>query len=496
MPARPAFRNTMPRYGSLSRRLSVAFHTIMILMVVPAAVSLVMMIGFSQLYYGFLSRAQRINDLTAIVVDQLPGELFNIVAGRGTFEEGPQREMMRTVNGTLDSLIGEGGASGPELTVARRTGNTLESYIDRLGLQMEQDAPVEDNFQVHEEIRNVSALMGDMFRDAVSTEIRAATQASRRMRVVLSVTMALEAALIAFAMLFVKSSQRSLSGAVAEPIRELQAFAGKIADGHLNERTPEPDVDELRQLSVSLNAMAGRLGELMEENRLEQESLKKSELRVLQAQVTPHFLYNTLDAIVWLAEAKKTEEVISITRALSDFYRISLSDGHDWITLAQEEEHLRGYLTIQKIRYRDILDYEIDIDPAIRNEMILKLSIQPLVENAIYHGIRNRRGGGRITVRVWEEEGRLRVLVKDNGAGMSAERLGELRRMMASHRGADYPGFGLFNVDQRIKLYYGQAQGLEIDSEQGRGSSISFNVPLLGPGQPPAAPREGEKTDV
>ena len=217
----------------------------------------------------------------------------------------------------------------------------------------------------------------------------------------------------------------------------------------------------------------------MEENRLEQESLKKSELRVLQAQVTPHFLYNTLDAIVWLAEAKKTEEVISITRALSDFYRISLSDGHDWITLAQEEEHLRGYLTIQKIRYRDILDYEIDIQPGLRTEMILKLSIQPLVENAIYHGIRNRRGGGLITVRVWKDEGQLHVCVSDNGAGMSKERLLELRQMMAGRHEGDLSGFGLFNVDQRIKLYYAQAQGLHIESEQGQGSSISFHVPVM-----------------
>lgn len=482
----------IPLRGSLSRRLSLAFHTIMILMVVPAVVSMVMMIGFSQLYYNFLSRAERINDLTAIVVDQLPGELFNIVAGRGTFEKGPQSGMIRTVNDTLDSLIGEGGASTLELTVARRTGNTLESYIDRLGNQMKQDAPVEDNFLVHEEIRNVSALMGDMFRDAVSTEIQGATRAGRQMRVVLAVTTALEAALVAFAMIFVKSSQRSLSSAVAEPIRELQAFAGKIADGHLSERTPEPDVEELRQLSGSLNTMAGRLSDLMEENRLEQESLKKSELRVLQAQVTPHFLYNTLDAIVWLAEAKRTEEVISITRALSDFYRISLSDGHDWITLAQEEEHLRGYLTIQKIRYRDILDYEIDIEPGLKTEMILKLSIQPLVENAIYHGIRNRRGGGLISVRAWQEAGRLHVLVRDNGAGMPPERLEELRRMMSAHRGADYSGFGLFNVDQRIKLYYGQTRGLEIESEQGKGSSISFDVPLLGPDRLPAAQRERE----
>ena len=476
---RPRLLWGIPLRGPLSHRLSVSFRTIMIMMVVPAIISVLMMIGFSQLYYSFLSRAERINDLNTVVVDTLTNELFNIVAGRGSFEDGPQEELLRGVNDTLDSLIKEGAASRLELTVARRTGDTLGSYIKRLGEQMKRGATVEENFLVHEEIRNVSSLMADMFRDAVSTEIQAATQTGRQLRTVLAVTTALEAALIVFALAFIKSSQRTLSSAVAEPIKELQAFAGRIADGHLSERTPEPDVDELRALSNSLNTMAGRLGGLMEENRLEQESLKKSELRVLQAQVTPHFLYNTLDAIVWLAEAKKTEEVISITRALSDFYRISLSDGHDWITLAQEEEHLRGYLTIQKIRYRDILDYEIDIQPGLRTEMILKLSIQPLVENAIYHGIRNRRGGGLITVRVWKEQGQLHVCVSDNGAGMSRERLFELRQMMAGRHEGDLSGFGLFNVDQRIKLYYAQPQGLHIESEQGQGSSISFHVPVM-----------------
>ena len=480
MADRPRFFWGIPLRGPLSHRLSVSFRTIMIMMVVPAIISMAMMIGFSQLYYSFLNRAERINSLTSVVVDTLPGELFSIVAGRGSFKEGPQDELLERVNSTLDSLIAEGAASSLELTVARRTGNTLGNYIEQLGEQMRGGAPVEENFAVHEEIRNVSLLMADMFRDAVSTEIQAATKASRQLRAVLAVTMVLEGALVAFAMAFVKSSQKALSSAVAEPIGALQAFAGRIADGHLSERTPEPDVDELRALSGSLNAMAGRLGELMEENRLEQESLKKSELRVLQAQVTPHFLYNTLDAIVWLAEAKKTEEVISITRALSDFYRISLSDGHDWITLAQEEEHLRGYLTIQKIRYRDILDYEIDIGSELRTEMILKLSIQPLVENAIYHGIRNRRGGGLITVKVWKEAGQLHVSVSDNGAGMTRERLEELRQMMSGRHEGDLSGFGLFNVDQRIKLYYGQAQGLHIESEQGSGSNISFHVPLIG----------------
>ena len=476
---RPRFLWGIPLRGPLSHRLSVSFRTIMIMMVVPAIISVLMMIGFSQLYYSFLSRAERINDLNAVVVDTLTNELFNIVAGRGSFKDGPQEELLRGVNDTLDSLIKEGAASRLELTVARRTGDTLGGYIKQLGEQMERGATVEENFLVHEEIRNVSSLMADMFRDAVSTEIQAATKTSRQLRTVLAVTTALEAALIVFALVFIKSSQRTLSSAVADPIKELQAFAGRIADGHLSERTPEPDVDELRALSNSLNTMAGRLGGLMEENRLEQESLKKSELRVLQAQVTPHFLYNTLDAIVWLAEAQRTDEVIHITRALSDFFRISLSQGRDWIPLSDEIKHLQGYLTIQKIRYRDILDYEIDIPQALYDRQILKLLLQPLVENAIYHGIKHRRGRGFVRVKGWEQEGRMVLVVQDNGAGMTAERLAQVRENLSTdaptegERGC----YGLFNVNKRIQLYYNQTEGVRIESGE-NGTSVSLCVPF------------------
>lgn len=478
MKRKPFFSLLLPAHGPLSRRLTVSFRTIMMMMLLPALVSMALMTGFSRLYYSFLTRAETINSLSGVVVDKLPAELFNIVAGSKRFESGEQAAIMREVKETLDSLIEKKPASHLELTVARRTSETMAKYIDELGKQMNSGASVDENMQVLEEIRNVSTLLGDMFRDAVSAEIRAANRTSGQLRMSLGAAVALEIALVVFALAFIRSAREALTRAVADPLSELQTFAGKIASGKLDVRTPEPDVDELRALSGSLNVMAGKLDRLIKENKQEQENLKKSELKALQAQVTPHFLYNTLDAIVWLAETKKNEEVISITRALSDFYRISLSDGHDWITVSQEEEHLRGYLTIQKIRYRDILDYTIRIDESLKNETILKLTIQPLVENALYHGIRNRRGGGRIDIDVRREDTMLRVCVKDNGAGMTPDRLETLRAMLDSRQPMPETGYGLFSVDQRIKLYYDQPQGLVVESALGEGSAISFCVPI------------------
>ena len=144
--------------------------------------------------------------------------------------------------------------------------------------------------------------------------------------------------------------------------------------------------------------MAGKIDDLIKQNIEEQKNLQKAEMKTLQAQITPHFLYNTFDTIIWLAEEEQMDDVIKVTQAFSEFLRISLSRGHEWITVGQELEHVRNYLTIQKIRYSVILQYSIEVQDGLENLKMLKLSLQPLVENAIYHGIKNKRGRGHIKV--------------------------------------------------------------------------------------------------
>ncbi len=284
---------------------------------------------------------------------------------------------------------------------------------------------------------------------------------------------------LALTFVFAMLAQKSLSKAIRTPIAELERFAGAIAEGDLRARVDKAGVTELRGLTESLNVMAGKLQQLIDENRREQENLKRSELRTLQAQIAPHFLYNTLDAIVWLAEAQRTDEVIHITRALSDFFRISLSQGRDWIPLSEEIRHLQGYLTIQKTRYRDILDYEIDVPQSMYNHQILKLLLQPLVENAIYHGIKHRRGRGLIRVTGREQEGRMLLTVQDNGAGMTAERLRQVLDSLECDAPADgeHGCYGLFNVNKRIQLYYSQPEGVRIESDE-TGTTVSLCVPF------------------
>ena len=187
-----------------------------------------------------------------------------------------------------------------------------------------------------------------------------------------------------------------------------------------------------------------------------------------------------MDAIVWKAEAEDKDEVISLTSALSDFFRISLSSGADWIPISQEKKHIEGYLKIQQTRYRDILRYEIDIPDEIGNYYILKLLLQPLVENAIYHGIKSKRGGGTIKVsaRLLGEE--LVFSVKDDGGGMTQYQMDQLKERMKKSQpnsvSESSGGFGLVNVNLRIRLYYNQPNGLNIESDR-NGTKVSFKVP-------------------
>ena len=190
-----------------------------------------------------------------------------------------------------------------------------------------------------------------------------------------------------------------ISASIYIPIKKLHDVTTTITSNDLQALVTSHNVDEITELGMSFNIMIGKIRQLLESKMKEQENLKKAELKALQAQINPHFLYNTLDTIVWMAQANKTEQVIDIVQALSNFFRIALSKGQDWITIEQEIEHVRCYLTIQKLRYHDILDYKIEVDEDILSGTILKLTLQPLVENALYHGIKNKRNGGTITVR-------------------------------------------------------------------------------------------------
>ena len=206
-----------------------------------------------------------------------------------------------------------------------------------------------------------------------------------------------------------------------------------------------------------------------------EKNLRELELRLHQEQISPHFLYNTLDSIVWMAEGGNNRQVVEMTTDLSDFFRTVLSGGRDFITIEEEESHIRSYLKIQKIRYEDILDYSIEIEPSIRHRIVLKMLLQPLVENALYHGIKNKRGGGCIVFRGYEDRNGLVFEVEDDGIGMDEAELAAVRAKLTLEPEEELApigsgGFGLHNVVQRIQMYYGDQAEILVESEKNIGT--------------------------
>ena len=213
--------------------------------------------------------------------------------------------------------------------------------------------------------------------------------------------------------------------------------------------------------------MAGRIEGLLENVRKEQEAQHMTELQLIQAQVNPHFLYNTLDTIVWLVEGGMEQDAVDMITSLSVFFRTSLSKGKDIIPLSEEERHTLSYLEIQQSRYRDILEFEIRIPKELESVMVPKLTLQPLAENALYHGIKNKRGKGKILIEGFDLGDDMMLRVTDNGQGMTPQRLHEVQEAIQTGERA---GFGLAAVSERIALYYGPGYGLKISSVEGEGT--------------------------
>ena len=199
-----------------------------------------------------------------------------------------------------------------------------------------------------------------------------------------------------------------------------------------------------------------------------------TELVLLQAQINPHFLYNTMDTIIWLIEAGKNPEATQMVSDLSNFFRHSLSKGQDIITLAEEESQVRSYLQIQQARYADILRYTIDLTERFGAVRIPKLTLQPLVENALYHGIKMKRGMGHIYILARQEGDDIVLQVTDDGAGMSAQRLQQLLDSMEAGKRV---GFGLSAIHERLKLFFGEGYGLTIHSREGVGTTVFVRIP-------------------
>lgn len=417
---------------SLRKTVKVTYIILLSITLIPSIFSIVVSQIHTQRYNKIISNVSNANRINIIAKNDIPEELWNIICGKKEIKEGRQYEMMNEITFGLEEMLRttKSDKSRDKLEVATRASATLLRNIHILVEQMGFGSTVTQNEESLDEIRTIAELFSDIMQDFIVAESESASETNLSIKNASIILTVIQFLITVVALLFSANSFLTVSGAILE----------------------------------------------------EQKNFQKAEMKALQAQITPHFLYNTFDTIVWLAEEEKTDEVVRITKAFSDFLRISLSRGHEWITIGQELDHIKNYLTIQKIRYADILNYKIEADENLLGLKMIKLVLQPLVENAIYHGIKNKRGRGELSVSVKyadEAKTKIRFSVKDNGAGFTEARLSEVRlelSLMVSEKLNSV--YGLYNVNKKLKLYYGeQTEGLVIESEPGKGSEISFVIP-------------------
>ena len=286
----------------------------------------------------------------------------------------------------------------------------------------------------------------------------------------------LSAMLLIFIVIMIRAAKKMVVSAY-EPWGNVVKAMGKVSEGGLDTRLSPMESDpDMRVVSKGFNGMMEQLIKLLDQVKEEQYQMDQIRMEALQSQIQPHFLYNTLDCIHWQAVVSGNQDISKMVKALASYYRICLSRGKDIITLGEELEYTKNYLYIQKMRYEEILNYEINVDSHLESAVIPKLTLQPLVENAIYHGIKlSKKKMGHIRIKVTGDEKEIQIEVADDGAGMTEDKIAEVNQMITEYD--EEFGYGVRNVNRRIQLYYGKEYGLTYQKNQEGGVTVRILLP-------------------
>ena len=407
-------------------------------------------------------------------------ETYLLIVGNKTVEESELDSMIEEAERIVAGLeeITEAEANIARLDSVNKYLSNLRIYVDRIEENLQEESRYEDNMEIWEnDVQIVTSLVGDTMSQYIYYEVKGIQQSRAAYQAFFMNMIRFSLLGMGIVLILVIILSYYIPRSITMPITRISRVTNQVAKGNLSVRAAAESGAEARMLSDSLNAMIDKINELLDQVTTEQIRLRKAEFELLQAQINPHFLYNTLDTIVWLAEAGDQKRVVSMVGNLSDFFRTSLNQGKDIISIREELAHVRSYLEIQQVRYQDILRYEITVPEDLYEYKIPKITIQPLVENALYHGIKNKRGQGTITVSGKRNENGFVLYVRDNGIGMTQERLKEVR---AGIQKLSYTGkeiYGLYNVNERIRLNFGETYGISIESTYGEGTCVSISLP-------------------
>lgn len=356
--------------------------------------------------------------------------------------------------------------------------DTLEERVDDIKVNLDEGGHYDENIEM---LDNNIYILTELIQDDIQHYIYYQTKSIENLKIQLNRQVQNFTIVCVIILFFIITgvviATRFISNSITKPVAELCGVTERIAKGDFLARASVESQDEVAVLAGSVNDMTEHLEIMVRKIKEDERKMRYAELRLLQEQINPHFLYNTLDTIIWLIEGNDNEKAVNMVVSLSDFFRLVLSHGKEIISIRDEERHIRSYLEIQQVRYKDILDYEIVLSSELYEYQILKMSLQPLVENALYHGIKYKRARGKITITGSLVDGKIYFAVKDNGVGMEKEELEELRKEMNRPCKETSNGFGLANVNERIRMNFGEQYGLTIESEKGEGTVVRLVIP-------------------
>ena len=444
---------------------------LMIMIIVIASIG----IGYALQYKAILNNVTMASEFNQNFKDDVDLKMYYYVIDSQLSEGLPLKEVQSA------EMIARKLTETTTKKESLRAINSVLNLCHNLQDKMEKIAETKEYNSREEQLVNNIYILTDMIQEYMYTYLYYeaahldALQKTmiRNMIVLMTVSVVLSAILL----IFLLRKSRKLSNKIINPIDKICERLVAIGKGDLLVCEPiQADVREVQLLTDGIETMVGQLRRLIEKTAEQEKQRRRTELALLQAQINPHFLYNTLDTIIWLIESGEIPEAVAMVSTLSNFFRFSLSRGKNVITLAEEEQHIRSYLEIQKMRYRDLMEYEIDIPDHLKFYILPKLTLQPLVENALYHGIKNRRRKGCIRVTGRERNGCIQLEVADDGAGMTPERLEEVRASLEEAGGIE--SFGLKAVHRRIRILFGADYGLALESEPDAGTKVIVTIPM------------------
>lgn len=467
--------------ATLATKIRYSYLVILIPLVVLVIIAIVNMWSINSKYSEMIDASVAASKFSLNFKDDFDYETYLVIVGNKSYEDSGLEKMLseaETVVVELEGLTFDYD-NLRRLDSVNKYLQNLRTYISRIEENLSKESLYEENMMIWEnDVQIVTTLIQDsmvefIYYDIQEVQVERELNNRRFSTFIIVVTIGLVAI---FVVITLFSYYIPLS--ISRPIRKITDVTNKVASGDLSVRSEEFNGVETSMLSTSLNSMIDKINELLDQVTTEQIRLRKAEFELLQAQINPHFLYNTLDAIVWLAESGEKEKVVSTVSSLSNFFRASLNQGKDIVTVKEDVGHVRSYLEIQQVRYQDILDYEIDIPEEINMYLIPKITIQPLVENALYHGIKNKRGKGKISVTGKKHDDFITISISDNGLGIDEERLKVVMNNINNRSESEKTTFGLYNVNERIRLDFGEEYGINIDSRYGQGTTVSIKLPL------------------